>query len=168
MKTIVYIVAGLLVSLLLGSFIVPTDLTTERVMYVEATPAEIYPHLVDLQKWDRWEPWDTDPVGAKTRGEGARRGWPGGGVLVLDNAERDIRLQYIVEQRDPIESGNIELTPHRTKEGTVVVWTHFSETGYFPAARIAGWSQRATLALQIDDALTQLKQTVEGPEKTGG
>lgn len=165
MKTAAYILLGLMVSLLLGFFIVPIDLTTERLMYIEAKPAEVYPHLVDVSRWDAWESWQTEPIGDTTVGVGAMRSWPDGGVLKIDNAERDIRLHYTVEQLSREESGNIEINPHQTKDGTVVVWTHFSQTGYSPGARLAGWSKRSAFALKLDEALVGLKDTVEGKGK---
>ena len=154
---------GALLSLMLGFFIIPTEQTIERATLIAADSSAIYPHLVDLAAWDDWEPWETDVVGSPTVGAGARRGWPDGAVLRVEEAERDIAVRYILEQSPQPASGAIELKTH--KDGTVVVWTHHTQTGYSPGARLAGWTARAKLALEIDDALAGLKATAEPPPR---
>lgn len=154
---------GTLLSLMLGFFIIPTDLTIERALLVPVDSDEVYPHLVDLAAWESWEPWETAVVGAPSVGVGARRGWPDGGVLRVEDVERDIVVRYIIETGTGREmqpaSGAIELKTHA--DGTVVVWTHHSQTGYLPSERLAGWTARAALALQIDTALANLKRVAE-------
>lgn len=150
---------GLIVSLMLGFFIIPTDLTIERAVLVDASPEEIYPHIVDLQQWDRWDPWQTQVQGTPTKGEGAGRTWARGGVLRVDDAEQDIRLMYTIEGAAVPTSGSLELL--NDDEGTVVVWTHYTQTGYMPSDRLAGWAARSELALEMDEALGLLKADIE-------
>jgi len=158
-KVIGGVVFGLFVSLALGFFIIPTDMTIERAVLVDADPEDIYPLMVDLEKWDRWDPWDVAVLGEPTRGEGARREWPGGGVLQVEDAEQDIRLRYIVQSAPTPTNGSLELL--NDKNGTVIVWTHYTQTGYLPSARLSGWAARSELALEMDDALGMLKALVE-------
>ena len=152
---------GLIVSLMLGFFIIPTDLTIERAVLVDASPEEIYPHIEDLSRWDSWDPWGTQVQGEPTRGEGARRTWSRGGVLHVEDAEQDIRLMYTVDGAPVPTSGSLELL--NDDEGTVVVWTHYTQTGYMPSARLAGWAARSELALEMDEALGLLKADIESP-----
>jgi hypothetical protein len=150
---------GFFISLMLGFFIIPIDMTIERAVLVEATPEEIYPHIVDLQRWDAWNPWDVAVLGEPTRGEGARLEWPRGGMLRIEDVEQDIRMHYIIDAVDLPTSGSLELL--NDAKGTVIVWTHYTQTGYLPSARLAAWVARAELALEMDEGLNMLKSSVE-------
>jgi hypothetical protein len=151
---------GMVFSLMLGFFLIPIDLTIERAILVEADPEDVYPLIVDLQRWDSWDPWDTAVLGEPTRGAGAQREWPAGGVLKIDDAEQDIRVHYTVSPAPMPTNGSLELL--HDEKGTAVVWTHYTQTGYLPSDRLAGWVARAELALELDKALELLKAEVEG------
>ncbi len=157
-KTIGIILMGFFFALMVGSFILPTDLNIERAVLVEAEPEALYPSISDLSKWNDWEPWGTGTTSEQTTGVGAARGWPGGGELILSELKED-EVHYQVHNLAVPASGFLALQP--VEGGTAVVWVHQSQTGYGPISRIAGWASRGELAIQLDDGLARLKASAE-------
>lgn len=154
---------GVFLSLALGFFIIPTKLTIERAVLVDASPQAIYPHIVDLSAWEAWDPWRVEGVGVPGKGVGAQRPWPHGGTLHVQDVEQDIRIQYTIDESARPSNGTIELL--NDDGGTVVVWTHYTQTGYLPQQRLSGWVDRSALALEMDDALSMLKAGIEGSDE---
>ena len=157
-STIGIIALGGIISLVVGTFILPTELNIERAVLVEAEAAEIYDHIADLSQWNDWEPWGTGTLTPQTTGVGAARGWPGGGELTLSELSDD-EVHYQVHNLAMPASGFLALQD--VEEGTAVVWVHQSQTGYGPVARMTGWAARGELALQLDDGLARLKAVSE-------
>jgi hypothetical protein len=158
MKMIGIIVLGLLVSLMVGSFILPTELNIERAVLVQAEPEALYPAISDLSKWNDWEPWGTGTTSEQTTGVGATRGWPGGGELVLSELKAD-EVHYQIHNLPVPASGFLAL--QTVEGGTAVVWVHQSQTGYGPISRISGWAARGALAQELDEGLARLKASAE-------
>ena len=48
---------GVLVLIFVGGFILPSKIHVERHIYINATPAEIFPIVSDLADWQTWSPW---------------------------------------------------------------------------------------------------------------
>ena len=80
-------------------------------------------------------------------------------MLRVEDVEQDIRMHYIIDAVDLPTSGSLELL--NDAKGTVIVWTHYTQTGYLPSARLAAWVARAELALEMDEGLGMLKSAVE-------
>ena len=157
-RTIGFILLGAFLSLVVGTFILPTELNIERAVLVNAEPAELDVSISDLSKWNDWEPWGTGTTSEHTTGVGASRGWPGGGELVLSSLEKD-EVHYQVHDLTMPASGFLAL--QEVENGTAVVWVHQTQSGYGPIARISGWASRGTLALELDDGLARLKALAE-------
>ena len=157
-KTIGIILLGFFFALMVGSFILPTELNIERAVLVEATPETLYPSLSDLSKWNDWEPWGTGTTSEQTTGVGATRGWPGGGQLILSELKED-EVHYQVHNLAVPTSGFLALQP--VEGGTAVVWVHQSQTGFGPISRIAGWAARGELAVELDNGLAKIKESAE-------
>ena len=157
MQTIGFILGGLLVSLVVGSFILPTELNIERAVLVNAQPEDLYDDISDLSKWNDWEPFGTGTTSEQTTGVGATRGWPGG-QLVLSELKED-EVHYQVHDLPMPTTGFLAL--QEVDEGTAVVWVHQSQTGYGPIARISGWAARGKLAVKLDEGLNTLKANAE-------
>ena len=52
----------------------------------------------------------------------------------VDDVERDILVQYTVEQAEFPGNGTITLQEHEGK--TAAIWTHHTQTGFSPSARL--------------------------------
>jgi hypothetical protein len=88
-------------------FLLPTRWEVTRQLEVGARPHEVYPHLVDLRRWNEWSPWqEGDYPGlvfhysGPASGEGAEMSWD-------SPATGDGRLR-IVEAR-PAELVRVEM-----------------------------------------------------------
>ena len=157
-RTIGFILLGAFLSLVVGTFILPTELNIERAVLVNAKPVDLYSSISDLSKWNDWEPWGTGTTSEHTTGVGASRGWPGGGEMILSELEKD-EVHYQVHGLAMPASGFLAL--QEVEGGTAVVWVHQTQSGYGPISRISGWASRGTLALELDSGLERLKASAE-------
>ena len=117
-RTIGFILLGAFLSLVVGTFILPTELNIERAVLVNAKPVDLYSSISDLSKWNDWEPWGTGTTSEHTTGVGASRGWPGGGEMILSELEKDA-VHYQVHGLAMPASGFLAL--QEVEGGTEVV-----------------------------------------------
>ncbi len=51
------LIVGLVLLLLLGSLLLPSQWQVERSLRVKAAPAEVFPYVNNLSKWPEWTAW---------------------------------------------------------------------------------------------------------------
>jgi len=92
-KKILLVVAGLIVLLLLIGFALPAKLEVSKSVTINASPEAIFEEINDLERWEKWQYWNTlDPemkivYGDKKVGTGAMYSWEGS---VLDKGTLSI------------------------------------------------------------------------------
>ena len=133
LKTILIIVLALGVILLVLAFTGPKESVVKRSVVIDATPAEVYPHIASLKKMHDWSPWremDRDQkntwsgadgtVGSYEEWEGDTVGTGRQEIVAL---EQDRKVTTDLRFFEPWESQStvsLELAPEG--EGTRVDW----------------------------------------------
>ena len=160
---------GLVVLVAVLSFTLDGNFTVERSVVINATPAEVHPHINDFANWAAWSPFDKNDdtivytPGASSKGVGASRSWtsdnsgngsqkitktdPQAGVwmdLDLDGQPAEVAFLF-----EPVEGG------------TKVTWhDQFEMEG---AMKVVGVVLvPMLLAPMFDQGLGDLKSVVEG------
>ena len=108
--------------------------TVERSTTINASPSEVYSHMIDFHNWAAWSPWDElDPGMSKTysgaeSGVGAHYAWSGSrkvgqGSMEITDAKADSEILIDLEFLKPFKASNktvFTLTPDG--QGTNVSW----------------------------------------------
>ena len=131
MKRIKNVLAGVLMGtvFLVGAVLAvasrqPGTYRVVRTGLLEASPAEVYPFLNDLSRWNRWSPWrDLDPEQKMTYsenpvGKGAWVSWAGnskagkGRMTILDTVpdRKVVEELHFIEPFDDIATVTFELS----------------------------------------------------------
>lgn len=136
----------------------PADLRVERSTVVDATPADVFPHVDDLQQFVEWSPWsELDPdatyeFSTRARGVGAWYTWDGnddigaGKMTVVESVPGE-RVAHTVEFTRPFTSAagsSIEITPEG--DGTKVTWA-------FEMVDRSLFEKATTLFVSMDDMI---------------
>jgi hypothetical protein len=109
--------------------------TVSRSTTIDAAPAAVYPHLIDLRKWSTWSPWEEmDPNMSKTysgaeSGIGSKYAWSGNrkvgeGTMEITDAKQDAQVDIALEFLKPFRASNtssLRLQP--AGGGTEVTWS---------------------------------------------
>ncbi len=108
--------------------------TVQRSATLNATPDQVYTHIIDFHRWADWSPWDEmDPSMDKTysgpaSGVGARYAWSGNrkvgrGNMEIKGATEPSNVRIALEFLKPFKARNkTEFTLRPTGEGTEVTW----------------------------------------------
>ncbi|KAI9130300.1 SRPBCC family protein [Acaryochloris sp. CCMEE 5410] len=123
---------GLLLLVVIGGLILPSDVHVERNILINASPAEIFPVVSDLSKWSTWSPWaKMDPNMALTvegDGVGQTMHWQSEDPMVGTGTQEITAMgesSYIQTHLDFGQQGTadaaLQLTPQ--DNGTLVDWS---------------------------------------------
>ena len=151
-KTVIGFGVGSCVALFLGLFILPQKVELIRFIDIEARPEIVWQQIVDVQVWDKWDPW-----GGTAQGE--VRPWDDGVLKITsrDSDKQEIRYTVSVLETE----GDISLAVKPAEEGTVLRWHHSYVGGDWPWDRVSNWFNRGKLALHLDEGLKKLKKEIE-------
>lgn len=147
----------------------------KRSTTINASPDEVYAHLVDLHRWEAWSPWeDLDPDQQKDfsgpdSGPGAKVDWTGNrkvgqGSMEITRVTEPSNVTIDLEFIKPFKASNktqFDLRPEG--EGTEVTWTMTGELDLM--TRIMGIvkSMESMVGPDFERGLGQLKAAVEAP-----
>lgn len=132
----------ILLAVLTGSFLFfglyvasrPSAFRIARSRVIPASPAALYPLIVDLHAWSRWSPWEKlDPSMTKNfdgpdTGVGASYHWVGNkkvgeGKMTITDCAADQRVVIDLEFLQPFPARNVTtFTLEPEAEGTRVTW----------------------------------------------
>ena len=96
-------IAAVLVTLMLIGLVLPGTWTAEASIQIEAAPAEVFPFLNDLSRWDTWTNWGEidSQLSDPSRGVGASRAWDdpnfGAGSVTITGSGSPTFVRYEVE-----------------------------------------------------------------------
>ena len=153
-------IATVLITLMVIGLILPGTWSAEASIQIEAAPAEVFPFLNDLSRWDDWTNWgDIDSeLSDPSSGVGASRTWDdpdfGSGSVTITGSGPATFVGYEVE----IGSGATvsgELRIEALEGASRVTWR---EEGDFGRNPLMGYVARGM-------ARSQGAQLVEGLEK---
>lgn len=173
---LVYILIGVavaIVGLLAFASTKPNRMTVTRELVIPSSPEKIFPHVVDLHKWNDWSPWAKIDPNAKItysgteKGTGASMAWDGnkdvgaGSITITDNAPDkviNIRLDFIKPFKGTSDV-RFDFVPGIG--GTNVRWTMDSKNNMISKVMSCFIDCEKMIGDQYDKGLNNLKSVVE-------
>ena len=177
MKKILLIIVVVIAVVILGFLAVaamqPDEIHVERSATIEATPAQVFPHVSDLREFVEWSPWsDLDPnqtseFSDPSSGVGAWYSWSGNkdvgvGTMTILEVVQDRKVVEELAFVEPWESkGTVALILEPAGEGTRVTWTFDENAGFMMKLMGLFMSMDEMLGADYEKGLATLKQVVE-------
>ena len=108
--------------------------TVERSATIQASPDQVYAHIIDFHNWAAWSPWDDmDPTMVKTfsgadSGTGAKYAWSGNrkvgqGSMEITDAAEPSSVEIALEFLKPFKASNTTtFTLEASGDATNVTW----------------------------------------------
>ncbi len=145
----------------------------ERSASIDASPAEIYSHIIDLHEMEKWSPWDRlDPGMSRTysgpdSGVGSRYTWSGNrkvgeGSMEITDAQENARVDMDLMFLRPFRAENkVWMTLEPADGGTRVTWSMSGKKTLM--TRIMGIfkSMDAMVGPDFESGLANLKEIAE-------
>lgn len=147
--------------------------TVERSTRIQASPSEIYPHVVDLHKMEKWSPWERmDPEMTKTYtgadvGVGSRYEWSGNrkvgqGSMEITAVDEDSRVDIDLTFVKPFKAENkVWMTLEPAENGTDVTWAMSGEKTFMTKVMGIFKSMDSMVGPDFEAGLSNLKEIVE-------
>lgn len=175
-RRLFYIALGICIALLAVSLLLPGEFSVERAIEIQKPPAQVYPLLANLQRWQRWWPWYEEDSKFQPKfegpdaGPGATMTWDslkfGAGKLVLQSADpaSGVRYQMDVDQGHMHIDGAFQFTAPIVQ--TRVVWKVEGTVGSSLLDKTLGkyfvlFADR-NLGPSMEQGLANLKELAEG------
>lgn len=170
-KVLLVIVAILALAVLIGVFM-PSQISIERSIVIEAPIEMIYDQANNLHNWEKWSPWHKiDPnMGLSYKnggiGEGASYTWTsdhssvGNGTLTISETKA---FEYIKTVMDFGEkgSGTADFIFAQADNGIKVTWNMHSELGSNPVMKLFGPLMKKSISDAYDRGLADIKTQCE-------
>ncbi len=173
MRTLLIVLLLLVIIIGLIAIIVPKKASLEHSIFIQASPENVYPHLVFFEKRNAWYPWykldpDIETTTEGTDGEvGSISSWKGNnkvgeGYQKLILSQPYERVEHELEFIKPFKSeAKAYHTLTREADGTRVTWG-FESPMPVPSNIFAFFMQlEKNLAKNYDKGLAELKKIVE-------
>jgi len=157
--------------------LMPADFRVSRSANIAAPPAEVFPHVNDLRKWEAWSPWEKIDPALKRSYEGAHEGtgaiyaWDcnkqvGAGRMTITDSKPAEAIHIQIEFLRPFAATNqVEFTFVPQGNQTVVTWTMLGKKVFMMKLFGLVMSMDKFLGGQFEQGLVQLKGVVEGTAK---
>ncbi len=178
LKWIAGIVLALVALFVAGAYLLPSSVTTERTVLIEAPPDRVYARLIDLKKFTDWSPWAKLDPDAQYTFEGTPEG-PGQVMKWSSTHEQVGSGSQEIMEATPNENIKVALdfgdmgtarswyTLKPEGAGTQVTWGFATDLGNNPLMRWMGIKFDDWIEADFDRGLASLKQVVE-KEADGG
>jgi len=169
--TVVYILLGLVGTVLLVAALLPSSYSISKSIVISRTPLEVHRKIADLRFYKEWNPWQKTDPGATATITGApdtvghRYGWNGKkvgeGSLTLRKRDPGQSIEFDLEFLRPFKSRADDLwTMAPQASGTHVTWLNHGKLPY-PMARLFGPILSKQLDKQFQAGLQDLKALCE-------
>lgn len=171
MKWFLGAVVVLVVLLVGGGFLLPSDYRVERTAVIGAAPEKVFALIEDPRQWARWTVWNRrDPAmkmtysGAAT-GQGARWSWAskteGTGDMTFTLVQAPKRLEYALAFPDfgTASTGAIVLVPEGA--GTRLTWSNQGDMGANPLMHWMAAAMDRMVGPDFEAGLAGLKALAE-------
>jgi hypothetical protein len=155
-------IGAVLVTLMLIGFLLPGTWSAEASIEIEAAPAEIFPYLNDLSRWDTWTNWGDieSELSDVARGVGASRRWDdpnfgsGSVTITSSTAARLVRYEVDVEGGASV-SGELRI---ETLGGmSRVTWREEGDLGRNPLMGYVARNMSESQGEQLAEGLEKLR-----------
>ena len=173
LKTILIVVAVLIVGVLAFAATKPDTFSVQRSASIKAPPEKIFAVVNDFHRWTDWSPWEKlDPAMKRTRsgaasGKGAVYAWEGnskagaGRMEIIESTPASkigIQLDFI----KPFEGHNIaEFTFAPESDATRVTWTMHGPTPFISKVMQVFVSMDTLIGKDFEAGLANLKTLTE-------
>jgi uncharacterized protein YndB with AHSA1/START domain len=173
--TVLSILGVALVGFLIFVALRPADYTVSRSMTVAAPAAVVFPHVNELKKWEKWNPWmQLDPNSTATyegpaAGKGAAMKWSGNnnvgsGKMTVTESRPDELVRLHLEFYKPMAgTSDAEFTFKPEGTNTVVTWTMTGKNNFIAKAMCLFMDMDQMVGSQFEKGLSSMKRTVERP-----
>ena len=146
----------------------------ERSKKIDAAPADVFAHVVDLQKWEPWSPWakmdpdmtttytgDPGEVGSSYHWTGNRK--VGEGKMTVKEVETPSRVAIDLKFLKPFKSESVtEMLVSPDGDGSNVVWRMTGEkTLMVKIMGLIGKNMDKMVGPDFEKGLTSLKKVAE-------
>lgn len=167
-------VAVFLIAFVGGAFLLPSEVTLERSIVIDAPPKAVYPYVNSFTGFNKWSPWaKIDPetkydFSGPESGVGARMEWTsehpnvGAGAQEITAAVVDQRVESLLQFDGQAPSKAIFVLEGRDQNRTHVTWEFHGDMGNNPIGRWIGLMMDDMLGPDYETGLQNLKEVVEG------
>jgi hypothetical protein len=148
-----------------GLFALPQRVETIRWIKIESSPDIIWDEIQTTEAWDHWDPWGHGASNGDTRiwrMEETLRFQGQDGEPAVDPDR--LLVQFVVEETEG--TGQIAIEP--TPDFMWVRWSYGYPCGWNPFQRLLHWTDRGSLALEMDKGLANLKKRIEKKSDSNG
>jgi hypothetical protein len=166
------VLALVVVFVVVGLLILPASVHVERSAVVEASPAEVYPLIASLERFNEWSPWaDLDPAAVydftgPAAGIGARMTWrsdkpevgAGSQEVIAATENREVTVRLAFEGQGEALAG---WTLRPRGEGTLATWSFDMPLGMNPVMRWMGLMIDGPIGADYERGLARLKNVAE-------
>lgn len=176
LKTVLFILAVLVVLLIVVIAMQPDELRIVRSASISAPPAEVFPHVNDFHAWQEWSPWARlDPQAENSfsgpaAGEGAVFKWSGNrqvgkGQMTLLESQPNERIRIRLDFTEPMQdTSDVVFTFNPEDGGTRVTWEMSGKNTFISKAFGLFMNIEKMVGDQFSEGLANLKQVVEAPQ----
>ncbi|MBB5019672.1 uncharacterized protein YndB with AHSA1/START domain [Chitinivorax tropicus] len=171
LKKMLLILIGLIVLILLGGLLIPSQYHVKRSVEIHASAERIFPLVNAPKEWKRWTIWNQrDPAMSirytgPEQGAGASWSWvsrtEGNGQMTFTASEPPKKLTYSLSFPDfgSSSTGTLTLTPNG--DTTTVTWTNDGDIGNNPLMRYFALAMDKLVGPDFEQGLQNLKKLSE-------
>lgn len=172
LKVLLAIIAALVLAVLVFAMTLPSDISIEREIKINAPQTYTFDYLYDMKNWEDWTVWKdfdstlTYSYKGKTEGVGAIQIWNGEhsqkASLEITNIVPNEKIEFQLSWDNDETSFSGYITTKQMKDGeTRVVWVHYKDVGWNPFMRILGSMLENVMGPNFEQSLQKLKKKVE-------
>ncbi len=168
----IVVLALVAVFIVVGLLFLPAGVHVERSAVIEAAPAEVYPLVASLERFNEWSPWaDLDPAAVyefkgPATGIGARMTWrsdrpevgAGSQEVIAATENREVQVRLTFDGQGEALSG---WTLRPQGEGTLATWSFDMDLGMNPVMRWMGLMIDGPIGADYERGLGRLKEVAE-------
>ncbi len=172
-KYAAFILASLVITLIVFSFLVPSTYKVERSLKIYAYPDKIFDYISNIKKWQEWTIWTSKEDSTliltykgPDSGVGATQFWKsdksGNGKITIMRSSPNESIEYMLNMGGGkfVSKGKISLKP--TTNGTQVTWSDSGDVGANPIAKIfAYFFMDKFMGPDFEKGLKNLKYIIE-------
>ena len=177
LKIILLAIPAIIVVFLIIVAMQPSSYRVTRSLAISAPPDALFPHMNDLKKWEKWNPWGKADPNIKltysdpTAGVGANYSWAGNnevgeGRATITESRPSESVKYKMEFFKPMSGVALaEFTFKPQGNQTEVTCTMSGEKDFMSKAFCLFMSMDKMIGGKFEKALVDLKRIVESPAK---
>ena len=170
-KILIVLVSILVLAVLAITVILPRNIAVEREIVIETSADKIYPHINNLKKWQKWNPWLAKDPDMKITyegpeaGVGAKYAWvsetQGSGNMEITKVAENRMIETALKFDGQGDSQAIFTLEKAGENKTKVIWHLASDMGANPIGKVFGMFMDGMVGPDFEDGLKRMKTTVE-------